>query len=522
MIDNVKAIRLPLEICTKPTDIYKSAYMKQNFSLESDDSVDIPYHARETALPFTYGDISEVLTQSQLKHVESIFDEAQFENDKQPFLKDKKKIVNKEKLQQSNDNSINKNKQIGKRGLLSKNKLNNNIVRSGKYTRKLSENVHNRIILEQNEINNELLNTSHNDLNLNRGNSKDQPIPATKDLKRCQTPSFPCEEIASFSNRSTSPYPTFSPQICSTNVKNKKNTEIVTKNITDTNTDFAKFAKDTSYFWYKPHITREEALILLGNAKPGSFILRNSTTYKNSFGLVLRVSRPPVNLAVVTDKSEFVRHYLLERTDCGVRLKGYFNEPVFTSLSAFVYQHTVDKLALPCKLVIPKTDFSLSSGQADLILVQEQLLSQGAACNVHYLFNYNTESLTGDEAIRKASNEMFFQFKYLKPYEVHFKVSKYGITLTDNKRLFFFRRHYSVQNISYFGLEPDNRLWKISHGDSEDMFRTIFAFVARPLAGGKDNQCHIFCDLSVKQPASAIISFAQKILPLTILGNKII
>ncbi|XP_049304005.1 uncharacterized protein LOC109579420 [Bactrocera dorsalis] len=277
MNDNVKAIRLPLGICTKATDIYKN----------------IPYHARETALPFTYGDISEGLTQSQLKHVESIFDESQFENDKQPFLKEtnslynlgetamiqdvylKKKIANNEKLQQSYDNSINKNNQTGKRELLSKNKLINNIVRSGNNTRKLSENVHNRIILEQNEISNELLDTSHNGLNLNRENSKDQPIPETKDLKRCQAPSFPYEEITSFLNRSTSPYPTFSAQICSTNVKNKKECKIVTKNITDTNTNFAK---DTSNFWYKPHITREEALILLGNAKPGSFILRNSTS----------------------------------------------------------------------------------------------------------------------------------------------------------------------------------------------------------------------------------------------------
>uniref|UniRef100_A0A0K8VZN2 Tensin-like C1 domain-containing phosphatase n=1 Tax=Bactrocera latifrons TaxID=174628 RepID=A0A0K8VZN2_BACLA len=343
MNDNVKAIRIPLEICTKATDIYKSAYMKQNFNLELDDSVDIPYHARETALPFTYGDISEGLTQSQLKHVESIFNKAQFENDKQPFLKEtnslynlgetamiqdvylKKKIVNKEKLQQSSVNLINKNKQIGKRGLLSENKLNNNIVRSGNYTRKLSENVHNRIILEQNEISNELLNTSHNDLNFNRWNSKDQPITETKDLKRCQTPSFPCEEFANFSNRSISSSPTFSPQICSTNVKNKKEYKIVTENITNTNTNFAKFAKDTSNFWYKPHITREEALIILGNAKPGSFILRNSTTYKNSFGLVLRVSRPPVNLAVVTDNSELVRHYLLERTTCGINWHCHVN-----------------------------------------------------------------------------------------------------------------------------------------------------------------------------------------------------
>lgn len=42
---------------------------------------------------------------------------------------------------------------------------------------------------------------------------------------------------------------------------------------------------------------------------------------------------------------------------------------------------------------------------------------------------------------------------------VHFKVSGQGITLTDNKRQLFFRRHYPVATISYCGLDPDDHRW---------------------------------------------------------------
>lgn len=222
----------------------------------------------------------------------------------------------------------------------------------------------------------EVMNILDNNLNRNTGNSTVQPLPASNELQRCETPSFPFEETINFSYRSSSPYPTLNPQNCSPSVKNKNEREIIKKNNTKAqpiDKNFVKFAKDTSKLWYKPHITREEALIILRNATPGSFIIRDSTTYKNSFGLVLRVSRPPVNYVATNSNGELVRHYLLEPTDCGVRLKGYHNEPAFTSLSAFVYQHSVDELALPCKLIIPNTDLSLSSGQADLVIAQEQL-----------------------------------------------------------------------------------------------------------------------------------------------------
>nr|XP_015217752.1 PREDICTED: tensin-4 [Lepisosteus oculatus]XP_015217753.1 PREDICTED: tensin-4 [Lepisosteus oculatus] len=118
-----------------------------------------------------------------------------------------------------------------------------------------------------------------------------------------------------------------------------------------------KFVMDTSQFWFRPHITREEADALLRDREPGSFIVRDSTSYRGSFGLALKVQEVPAS-ASATGKSgegstELVRHYLIESSARGVRLKGSSEEPYFGSLSALVYQHAITSFALPCKLLIP-------------------------------------------------------------------------------------------------------------------------------------------------------------------------
>lgn len=278
-----------------------------------------------------------------------------------------------------------------------------------------------------------------------------------------------------------------------------------------------KFAKDSSKFWYKPNLSRDEAISLLLNASPGTFVVRDSTTFKNAYGLVLRVAQPPPGTASTGKPDELVRHFLIEPTTRGVRLKGCNNEPVFTSLSALVYEHSINQLALPCLLQIPERD--LVPPLVEHTPAQKQLLTQGAACNVLWLFSCDTESLTGEEAIRKAIRQMYNLPSPPQPTEVHFKVTQQGITLTDNTRKKFFRKHYTADIISYCAIDPDHRLWTMQeHGNDNttvvgSLKKTIFAFVARRSASSKDNQCHIFCDLAINQPASAIVSFVNKTLP---------
>jgi tensin len=52
--------------------------------------------------------------------------------------------------------------------------------------------------------------------------------------------------------------------------------------------------KDSHKFWYKPHISREEAIALLRHRPAGTFVVRDSNSFPGAFGLALKVATPPV------------------------------------------------------------------------------------------------------------------------------------------------------------------------------------------------------------------------------------
>lgn len=289
-----------------------------------------------------------------------------------------------------------------------------------------------------------------------------------------------------------------------------------------------KFIKDTSAFWYKPDITREQALAILRERSPGSFVVRDSRCFPGAFGLALKVDRLP---AAVQSKpgadmsNEYVRHFLIEMSSKGVKLKGCPNEPVFGSLSALVYQHSITPLALPCKLIIPTEDQEVppeeaQNGQNDAVAAAE-LLKQGAACNVMYIGSLDTESLTGPMAIENAITKKYEEAKANpnKTSIVHFKVSPQGITLTDIRRKLFFRRHYPTSSVTFCGLDPQGGSNNKQPARRWDATATkggpdawMFGFVARKMSGSNDNECHIFAELETTQPARAIVNFVTRIL----------
>ncbi|XP_026675230.1 tensin-3 isoform X4 [Ceratina calcarata] len=282
-----------------------------------------------------------------------------------------------------------------------------------------------------------------------------------------------------------------------------------------------KFVRDTSRIWYKPNISREQAISMLKDAAPGTFVVRDSNSFPGAFGLALKVATPPPGApsSPRDPSSELVRHFLIEPTSRGVRLKGCANEPVFSSLSALVYQHSLMAMALPCQLLLPEPEAAARALDSPGTNSTQQLLAQGAACNVLYLFTMDTESLTGPQAIKKAVTTMFELKQLPVATIVHFKVSTQGITLTDNARKLFFRRHYPTNNISYCGLDTEERTWNFASEDTSRPASThrCFGFVARKPAHKSDNQCHVFAELEPEQPATAIVSFVNKVM----MGNSI-
>ncbi|KAM9296851.1 tensin-4 [Gastrophryne carolinensis] len=266
-----------------------------------------------------------------------------------------------------------------------------------------------------------------------------------------------------------------------------------------------KFVMDTSKLWFKPSTTRDQAIEYLKDKEPGTFIIRDSTSYRGSFGLAVKVPGAPSKTGSTTN--ELVRHFLIESSAKGVHLKGAAEEPYFGSLSALVYQHTITPLSLPCKLIIPDKAQSDGDSSPDSPPDAASQLKTSVACNVLYLTSISTETLTGSSAIQKAVTITFGQEDLCVPTIVNFKATEQGVTLTDIQRKVFFRRHYPVSTLSFCSVDPGLRKWQKNCNSSR-----IFGFVAKSPTDPSNNVCHVFAEYDVIQPASPLISFLTKLI----------
>uniref|UniRef100_A0A671P705 Tensin-1-like n=1 Tax=Sinocyclocheilus anshuiensis TaxID=1608454 RepID=A0A671P705_9TELE len=274
-----------------------------------------------------------------------------------------------------------------------------------------------------------------------------------------------------------------------------------------------KFVQDTSKFWYKPDISRDQAINMLKDQEPGAFVIRDSHSFRGAYGLAMKVASPPPTLQPTKKAgdvtNELVRHFLIETSLKGVRLKGCPNELYFGCLSALVYQHSITPLSLPCKLVIPTRDPLEESPEiATPTNPAAEMLKQGAACNVLYINSVDMESLTGPQAVAKAISETMAASPAPSATIVHFKVSAQGITLTDNQRKLFFRRHYPITTVTFCDLDPQERKWSKSEGGTAK----FFGFVARKQGSTTDNVSHLFAEMDPDQPATAIVNFVSKVM----------
>ena len=116
------------------------------------------------------------------------------------------------------------------------------------------------------------------------------------------------------------------------------------------------------------------AINMLRDKSPGTFVVRDSNSFPGAFGLALKVSKPPEGVPV-GDGTELVRHFLIEPSPKGVKLKGCNNEPVFGTLAALVYQHSITPMALPCRLILPEYD---PASTPEHLNAAQALLEQGA------------------------------------------------------------------------------------------------------------------------------------------------
>ncbi|PWA29288.1 hypothetical protein CCH79_00014024, partial [Gambusia affinis] len=282
-----------------------------------------------------------------------------------------------------------------------------------------------------------------------------------------------------------------------------------------------KFVMNTSKFWFRPHVSRAEAEALLKDKEAGMFVVRDSTSYRGSFGLAMKVDQSPTTLTAAAypgeSGSDFIRHFLIESSAKGVRIRGSSQEPYFGSLSALVYQHTLSPYALPCRLLLNYEDMGTTGGKVN---EKASLENKRTACNFIYLNAVPTEMLTGRCAVQKAVSLTLEKTPgSFAPTIVNMKVSLKGVTLTDINRkllptacfrvMLLARRHYPAYLLSYSGEDPDNRLWL----KGTSFGARMFGFVAKGVEAGMENVCHIFAECDPLQPCNKAIECIQAAVP---------
>jgi len=272
-----------------------------------------------------------------------------------------------------------------------------------------------------------------------------------------------------------------------------------------------KFIRDISSQWYRPQMAREQIVATLRSMAPGSFIVRDSSSYPGSYALAVKVAELPANIQAKGDSSEdLVRHFLIEPTPKGVRLKGYKSEPVFGSLAALVYQHTLTPIALPCRLILPPIATANHDEVHVTSSINQMQAAEGATSTVLYLLTQDTETLTGPEAVERTASRALGSAP-AQTTVVQLSVSADGVTVTDNKRKLFFRRHYPLRSITYCGADGNQRRWTETDTNSgRHIDGRIFGFVSRKLHNPSSNECHLFAEIDMtSQSKSGAISICD-------------
>uniref|UniRef100_A0A8C4TD61 Tensin 4 n=1 Tax=Erpetoichthys calabaricus TaxID=27687 RepID=A0A8C4TD61_ERPCA len=200
-----------------------------------------------------------------------------------------------------------------------------------------------------------------------------------------------------------------------------------------------KFVMDTSKYWFKPQITREQ-----GKCHCGA----SHCCFKRVTMKTCSCSSPPGPDDVPERATATSQQSEVPNIRRGSDMKGGHVRPAEGPVCA------VKPMAMSRSHSAARFSVSNQPGGVNRFRLHS------SACNLLYLNSVNTEALTGPVAVQKAVSCTFKSDPLPTPTIVNFKVSQNGITLTDVQRRQFFRKHFHVSTLSFCGPDPEDRKWQ--------------------------------------------------------------
>ena len=288
-------------------------------------------------------------------------------------------------------------------------------------------------------------------------------------------------------------------------------------------------------YWYQPAITREEAIGLVQQMDSGAFIVRDSQTVAGGYAVTIKVTeviirqRKKLADSVKVTEDMCVTHFLIQPDPEGVKLQGW-NERAFKSLAEFIAHHTVDKLCLPCKLVLPKSGHGrgergkgggLRGGDGAEIhqdrrkpVTMQEALKTGAACDLVYLGSVDVSGPGSAVTLAEAVKQR--KLLDISVSVVTFKAAKEGLTVSDNISGLYIKRQYPISSVTYCGADPNDTRWDFPHlqhlGELVPIVNAPCFGVFTRLPDGGGHSCLLFAQYSTSQPVTSVLSYLHQVM----------
>lgn len=170
--------------------------------------------------------------------------------------------------------------------------------------------------------------------------------------------------------------------------------------------NLAAVCEQTSKLWYRAKMTRDDITAALCRQPVGSFIIRDSTSYPGYYGLAIKTDMSGVNGTAISGSADSIRHFLIETSVRGARIKGSPAEPHYKSLADLVEQHVRTAISLPCKLVLPPV---ISQSQQKQTGSSQTNLHNSKFNQSHEAFNFNTDTVRRGNSMSSTTHNSIHQ-----------------------------------------------------------------------------------------------------------------